>query len=207
MFEIEGFILAGGASSRMGTDKARLRLGRKQFAEHIAEALGGVAQVVTLVGARDFSAAWGMPNAPDVYSGWGALGGLHAALSACRAPWAAVVACDLPFVTRELFRELARLREGYDAVVPVQPDGRWQPLCALYRAAPCLVQAEILIKEGERRPRALLRRVHTRAVAPEELAGLRGAELFFSNVNTPEDYLRATKEGMRNEDEGMKEAG
>src|SRR4051812_1586009 len=97
---IEGFILVGGASSRMGTDKARLELDGRSFVERISAALACVTERVSVVGAREgTSAAWALPVVPDVYAKWGALGGLHGALAACRAPWAAVIACDLPFVT------------------------------------------------------------------------------------------------------------
>jgi molybdopterin-guanine dinucleotide biosynthesis protein A len=147
----------------------------------------------SLVGAPEESAPSHLPVVADVYLKWGALGGLHAALFACRAPWAAVVACDLPFVTGELFARLASLRGNFDAVVPVQGDGRPQPLCALYRVEPCRKRAEELIAAGERRPRALLRAVETRWVEMAELSDTAGAPLFFTNVNTPEDYLEARK--------------
>ena len=193
MIEIEGFILVGGASSRMGTDKAQLHLDGQTFVERIRRALSLAGAQTSLVGALEESATWHLPVVADVYRKWGALGGLHAALAACRAPWAAVVACDLPFVTGELFMHLASLRENFDAVVPVEQDGRPQPLCALYRVEPCRKRAEELIAAGEHRPRALLRAVETRWVAMADLADIKGAPLFFTNVNTPEDYLEARK--------------
>jgi molybdopterin-guanine dinucleotide biosynthesis protein A len=192
MLEVEGFILVGGASSRMGTDKALLFLGGQRFVERIALALRSITEHVSVVGDKELKGAnrnW--PNVPDVHPNWGALGGLHAALSATRAPWAVVVACDLPFVKGELFVRLASLRQDYDAVVPLQADGRKQPLCALYRVEPCAELAREMIAQGERRPRALLERVRTRLVAPEELSDLAGAQDFFSNINNPEDYARA----------------
>jgi molybdopterin-guanine dinucleotide biosynthesis protein A len=194
MFDAEGFILAGGASSRMGTDKARLTLGGRTFTERIAAALGAIAPKISVVSARAGSATLNLPVIEDIYRDCGALGGLHAALSACRAPWAAVVSCDLPFVTGELFTRLGELRTadtGAAAIVPRQADGRPQPLCALYSTARCLELAARLLREGERRPRVLLQQARTRWVAPAELADLADAELFFLNVNTPEDYERA----------------
>ncbi|HYG10586.1 MAG TPA: molybdenum cofactor guanylyltransferase [Pyrinomonadaceae bacterium] len=192
MSDAEGFILAGGASSRMGTDKAQLTLGGRTFLERVAAALGAIAPEISVVGARERLAGSGLPVVEDIYRGCGALGGLHAALLACRAPWAAVVSCDLPFVTGELFTRLCELRtEDAAAIVPRQPDGRPQPLCALYSPARCLELAARLLAEGERRPRVLLQQAQTRWVAPAELADLRDAELFFLNVNTPEDYERA----------------
>ncbi|HEV7859732.1 MAG TPA: molybdenum cofactor guanylyltransferase [Pyrinomonadaceae bacterium] len=190
--DVEGFILVGGASSRMGADKARLFLGGQQFVARIALALGSITEHISVVGDKLLLATDGnWPRVPDVHPNWGALGGLHAALSSARATWAAIVACDLPFVNGELFVRLASLRQDYDAVVPVQADGRRQPLCALYRVTPCVEFAQQLIASGERRPRALLSQVRTRLVAHEELANLSGSQDFFSNINTPEDYARA----------------
>ena len=196
MLEVEGFILIGGASSRMGTDKALLTLGGQSFVERIQAALGEITTETTLVGAESERARWPSVRAvPDIHVKWGALGGLHAALAACHAEWALVVACDLPFVTGELFVRLASLREDFDAIVPVQRDNRWQPLCALYRTNVCRERTAELITAGERRPRALLNLVNTRPVRFEELSDLAGADLFFTNVNTPEDYAYAREEG------------
>ena len=187
---IEGFILVGGLSSRMGTDKARLLVEGRTFVERIAGELARVAQSVTLVGNDSKDLTLKLPSASDVYKVWGALGGVHAAISACRSEWAMVVACDLPFVTTSLFVRLASLRDEYEAVAPIQSDGRPQALCALYRVAPCLNTAETLINSRERRPIALLQSVRTRWVSFAELEDLAGALRFFDNINTPQDYAR-----------------
>lgn len=192
MLDTEGFILAGGLSSRMGVDKSLLRLGRRTLVEIADGALATVSERVRVVGSRPGIEAHGLTVVRDVHEGLGALGGLHAALAVCGAHWAAVVSCDLPFVTAELFARLASLRgKEVDAVAPLQEDGRPQPLCAFYAAARCLEAAERLIRVGELRPRALLRTVRTRWVTFEELSDLEGSDLFFENVNTPADYERA----------------
>ena len=197
MDSIAGFILTGGQSRRMGTDKSRLVLEGQSFVERIAEELSAATSPVTVVGSNMAvtQAGINLPTVPDVYPEWGALGGVHAALAACSARWALVVACDFPFVTRELFARLANLHEGLDAVAPIQSDGIPQPLCALYRVEPCLGQAEQLIKSGERKPIALLQSVHTRWVSFAELSNLEGADSFFDNINTPEDYARMSEKG------------
>jgi molybdenum cofactor guanylyltransferase len=192
MLDTEGFILAGGLSSRMGEDKSRLRLGRRTFVEIAAGALAAISGRVSVVGSRAGVESHGLPVVLDLHEGLGAIGGLHAAFTACEAPWAAVVSCDLPFVTAELFERLASLRgDDLDAVAPVQEDGRPQPLCALYAPTRCLEAAERLIRTGERRPRALLQVVRTRWVPFAELSDLNGSDLFFKNVNTPADYEEA----------------
>lgn len=192
MESIEGFILAGGEARRMGTDKSRLTIGGQTFVGRIAQEVSAVARTVRVVGA----AATDLEAVPDVYPKWGALGGVHSALSACSAEWALVVACDFPLVTSELFNRLANLREGFDAVAPIQSDEVPQPLCSLYRVAPCLAVAESLIKSGERRPIALLQSVETRWVQFDEIASLEGATHFFDNINTPEDYAHLAKKGL-----------
>ena len=192
--QIEAFILAGGASSRMGTDKSQLLLEDQTFVERIAATLQTVTDTIRLVGSSENSTVDStLPSVHDVYPRWGALGGLHAALTACHREWAIVVACDLPFVTAELFRRLAELRADHDTVVPMQPDGRPQPLAALYRAKPCAARATELIEAGRRRPLDLLQTVNTRWVEFAEIANLTQAERFFVNINTPEDYYEATR--------------
>jgi len=192
MFDVEGFILVGGASTRMGSDKAQLKFGAQTGVDRIASALDSIASVIRLVGSREQAHHLQFQNVPDVYERWGAFGGIHAALRACQSPWAAIVACDLPLVTGELFERLWRFAKApCDAVVPVQPDGTQQPLCALYRRETCLPESERLIAGNEHTPRVLLAAVKTRWVEPSELADLNNAEDFFINVNTPGEYERA----------------
>lgn len=184
--QVEAFILAGGQSRRMGTDKSLLAIQNETFSDRIAATLEQVSDAVTLVGARYAHPKY--KSVVDVYPEWGALGGLHAALAACPGEWAIVVACDLPFVTAELFRYLLSIRANHDAVVPVQADGRPQPLAALYRIGPCLQRAAELIESGRRRPLDLLQLVNTHWVPFSDLRNLAQAEKFFVNINTPEDY-------------------
>jgi len=189
--QTEAFILAGGASSRMGTDKSQLRLDNQTFTERIASTLQMLTDSVTVVGRSTLN----LPSVADIYPQWGALGGLHAAFAACKREWAIVVACDLPFVTAELFSHLAGLRMDHEAVVPIQADERPQPLAALYRIEPCLERAAELIETGHRRPLALLDAVKTRWVQFVEIRNLAQSEMFFVNINTPEDYYEATRRG------------
>lgn len=198
MHSIGGFILAGGASRRMGKDKWKLELEGQSFIERITGEMKDVVSSVTVVG--DFTDAvmindelvskLPLKTVPDVFQNWGALGGVHAALSNCDEEWALVVACDFPFVTRELFAYLASQRNGFDAVAPVQRDQIPQPLCTLYRIEPCKTIAERMINSGERKPIALLQSVRTRWVPFSEVGDIAGAGRFFDNINTPQDYER-----------------
>jgi molybdopterin-guanine dinucleotide biosynthesis protein A len=190
---VEGFILVGGTSSRMGTDKSRLILNGLTFTEQLATVLAQITSTVRLVGSG--CAHPGLEAVGDVFTHWGALGGLHAALAGCRREWSLVVACDLPFITPNLLARLAELRQDFEAVAPLQQNGFLQPLCALYRVDPCLERCEALIRAGERRPLALLEAVKSRFVKFDELSDLDDSEQFFDNINTPEDYSRARQKG------------
>lgn len=174
----------------MGTDKSQLRIQNQTFTDRIAGALLHVTDSVTLVGSQQQNLRF--QSVADVYPQWGALGGLHAALANCQREWALVVACDLPFVTAEVFKHLAALAMDHDAVVPLQADDRPQPLAALYRVEPCLERANELIQAGRRRPLDLLQLVNTRWVPFSEIRNLDQAERFFANINTPDDYEAAT---------------
>jgi molybdopterin-guanine dinucleotide biosynthesis protein A len=218
MHEIEGFILAGGASSRMGRDKSQLRLGGKTVVERAAIALSAIApKSITLVGEPNRQALeLKLPNdmsirlrvIPDVPvekqnsdakdRPRAAIIGLYTALSHGEKEWLAVLACDLPFVTGELFERLVFLLENnkaksknFDAVVPIQPGGRMQPLCALYRPATCLSVVREMLAGDDWSLQKLLRGVKTRFVRFDEISDLRCAEYFFFNVNTREDYAIA----------------
>ena len=200
MFDVEGYILVGGLSSRMGSDKSQLVFGRQTGVARVATALRALSSRVRVVGARDQGTGAGLENVPDLYERWGALGGIQTALAACESEYAVITACDLPLINAELLVRLWGFvgQTESDAIVPLQPDERPQPLCAIYRREYCAAAAQQLIAQGEHKPRALLAKVRTRWVKFSELSDLPGASDFFLNVNTPGDYERAKKILVRN---------
>jgi molybdopterin-guanine dinucleotide biosynthesis protein A len=200
MLDVEGFILVGGASSRMGADKSRLLMNGKTMTSMIAEALRPVTSEVSLVGSLAGGSDSSLRVIPDLHERWGPLGGIQAALHACETAYCLVVACDLPFLTTELFTHLLQLRDDEDtveAVVPLQSDGRPQPLCAVYQKTPCLLATEKSIALDEHTPRAMLNKVNTRYVKFDEFANLPDSEHFFFNLNRREDYERAREIARR----------
>jgi molybdopterin-guanine dinucleotide biosynthesis protein A len=140
MISVEGYVLAGGLSSRMGRKKANIMLGDTTLAERAVVALSAITGNVAVVGNIEVNEPLVrvVPDEPAKSDSRGAIVGLYSALRNAKTEWTAVLACDLPFVTSELVVRLARMAESLpDAacVVPVQPDGRTQPLCGIYRTA------------------------------------------------------------------------
>lgn len=70
-----------------------------------------------------------------------------------------VMACDIPRVDSDFVNELLRSAGDVDAVVPRQPDGRVEPLLAVYRREPVLAAAEVALNAGQRRMTELLERL------------------------------------------------
>lgn len=195
MPEFEGFILAGGASSRMGENKAHLKLGSETFIERAARALSAIEPHRTfLVGDfADENKLRGVEILPDVFKSnrRASIIGLHAALFHAETEWIAVLACDLPFASGALFKRLtAFIQHDVEAIVPLQKDERAQPLCALYRKT-CLPKIEAALKSDDWSLNKLLLKLETRFVRFEETSDLPNAENFFFNVNTPADFALA----------------
>lgn len=130
-----GFVLVGGASRRMGRDKALLPLGGTTMVEQIAARVRAAAGNVTLIGSPEKYGHLGFNVVPDEIENCGPLGGLYTALRLTKADWNVLVACDMPGVTEAFLRHLFDAAEGSDAdcVVP-EIDGKVDPLCAVYHA-------------------------------------------------------------------------
>src|SRR2546423_1031019 len=133
MIKVSGFILAGGKSSRMSTDKVLLRFDGRTLLESALERMGKVTTSVSIVGARPDLAGYA-PVIQDIYQNCGPLGGIHAALASSRDEWNLMLAVDMPFVPAELLKKLLASAEESQCLVtvPRTKDGL-QPLCAVYR--------------------------------------------------------------------------
>ena len=185
-----GFVLVGGRSSRMGTDKALLRLGGQTLLERALAVLRGVCREVAVAGDPARFASYAV-TLPDVFPACGPLSGIHAALRDSPAELNFVLAVDMPNVSTELVAFLLALAAGCDAVVTVPRTGRgFQPLCAVYRPSFATV-AEQALRTGRYKIDALFAGLSIRAVGEPELMAAGFSEQSFVNLNTPEDVQAA----------------
>jgi molybdenum cofactor guanylyltransferase len=188
--EADGFVTAGGKSSRMGRDKAWLELDGVLMIERVIAALRPVTASVTIIANRPEYGRLNLPVVADTHFDVGPLEAIRTSLANSRQPRVVLVGCDLPFVTSQLFAHLLRADDSAQAVVPLDEGCRIEPLCAVYATAALDAVTE-LIESGERKVSRLFERIPTRFVAFDELRPLRGAGLFFENINSPADYERA----------------
>jgi molybdopterin-guanine dinucleotide biosynthesis protein A len=185
---VAGAVLTGGASERMGTDKARLAIAGVASATRVARCLASLCEDVVLVGGDPPADAPGR-RAPDAQGPRCALRGLVSALEAVTAERALVVATDLPFVTPDLLLALVAWPEA-DAVVPRSADGS-HPLCALYQREPALAVARRHLAEQRLALSALLDAIDTRYFGGDDLLAVDPRGVALTNLNTPEDVARA----------------
>ena len=185
---VSGAVLTGGASARMGRDKAHLPVGGVASATRVAARLAALCEDVVLVGGDPPAEASGR-RAPDVPGPRCALRGLVGALEACRAERVLVVATDLPFVSADLLLALIAWPVA-DALVPRDARGA-HPLCALYRREPVLDVARRLLADERLAMRELLAAVDTRYLEGADLAAVDPDGRALTNLNTPEDLARA----------------
>lgn len=185
---ISAAVLAGGASSRMGRDKAFAKIRGVAAAARIAQLLGDLFEEVLLVGGEPPREAPGRRVA-DPEGPTSALRGLTSALDAAAGERVLVVATDLPLVTRALLLALVAWPEA-DAVVPRTDDG-CHPLCALYRRDTALPVARSRLAAGELKLSGLLDALDTRYLDGRDLEQVDPEGIALINVNTPEDLARA----------------
>ena len=192
--EITAIVLAGGHSSRLGMDKARLKLGGVRT---LLESVVGLVKclstdvIVVSDAVTEVAEARCVRDAiPDV----GSLGGLYSGLLAACFPYCLVVACDMPFLNSQLLCYMAERPRNYDVLVPRLGGGvlgyELHPLHAIY-AKRCLPAIEQVLTSGSRAIHDIYPMVRTVYLDEEEIVGLDRDGLSFFNINTPQDLAQA----------------
>ena len=186
-------IQAGGQSSRMGEDKALKPFLGRPLIQRVIERLTPIADEMIVTTNRP--AEYGFLNqrlVPDLRPGRGALGGLYTAIDSATSPFIAVVACDMPFASKNFFESAYSLmvKEEADVVIAKTDEG-YEPFHALYRRETCLPAIEAAISAGQWKVVAWLPQVNVRTLSPDEAKEFDPSGLCFWNVNTPEDFAKA----------------
>ena len=196
---IAGFILAGGQSSRMGVDKGLLEIAGEPMIVRASRLVGSaVGTAAVVVGTPEKYQALGLRAIADDWPGCGPLGGIATALRASDADWNLMVACDLPYLTREWLEFLLqRARDSTEeAVVAMNPAPEnkrgAEPLCAMYHKG-CEPTLRRALERGVRKVMDGLAELRVEVIEPKEWKGFDSDGLLFKNVNTPADYEQAKR--------------
>jgi len=187
---VRGFVLAGGASSRFGSDKTLVSYKGRPLVVHALDALRDLGQnprVVTSDAAayRRWTSAFVLGEHP----GMGPAEGVRAALASTRAPWSLVLSADMPRVDARLLRVLLR---GAEAAVPepsgavcfIDGAGRRHPFPGLYSRSGISVFARLDPGTSMQR---FLEESGATFLGPETARSEVDLDAALWNVNRPED--------------------
>jgi len=148
--DITGILLAGGKSSRMGTDKGFLKLNKKSFIEYSMEALQPlVSQMIIVANNPDYD-VFKIKRIDDLIKDAGPLAGIYSGLKHSKTEYNLVLSCDIPLMKTEILEKLIEAQDGCQDVIQIVSNGKSMPLIALYKKT-CATIFYKLLQNDERR--------------------------------------------------------
>ena len=200
--DVRGYVLAGGASSRFGRDKALVRFGETPLLLQIVDLAQSCTSDVTIVaGGQKYGEFGGeLKVVEDRWPAAGPLGGIitaleHTAVTAPDCRWNLILSCDMPFLSRgwlEFLVECARASAAETQVILPHSAHGPEPLCACYRtdAAGAL---KSVFDRGVRKVTEALKQVRTEVLDESAWKRFDSAGRLFWNMNTPADFEEAQR--------------
>src|ERR1035437_2601435 len=195
---VAAFILAGGASSRMGRDKGLLEFGGVPLIFRTAHLLMPIVATVTVVGSPNRYAVLGLHAIADEVvreegTSQGPLAGIASALRTTSTPWNLILACDLPYLTVDWLNWLlSRAMDSRAQIVVPRTSQGLEPLAAVYHRE-CAETIDAAIARGVRRVTDAVAELRSEPVHASEWRGFDSDGLVLRNMNAPEDYEAAKK--------------
>ncbi len=187
MEDVTAFVLAGGHSSRMGSDKAMLSFGGQTLLQRALQTAAMVAGRTVIVGPKERYAGFS-EVIEDKFVDCGPLGGIHAALGATHTDLNLVLSVDMPLMRANFLLWLVQQAKAASELIVV-PDalGGPQPLCAVYRRK-LLAAAEQALQRGDYKIGKLFSVVATRYIVEPEIVAAGFSVEVFENINTRQEY-------------------
>ena len=184
-------ILAGGKSSRMREDKSLIRIDGITILELLARQLLPLAAEVLISSNDPASHGFlGLPLVPDESPGCGPIMGILSCLSAARYEKVFFTPCDIPGLPAEFITDLLVRAQSADLVMPLDAQGRYEPLLAVYSRSLVPLIRELVVA-GERRIVSILGLPGIKA----DFVSLAG-QTWYRNLNSPEDLLAMGHSGL-----------
>lgn len=189
------FILAGGRSSRMGTDKGLMDFRGKPMIESVGDVLRPLFSNIVIVSNNPAYTKFGFEVIPDDIPAAGPLGGIITGLRFSKTDWSFFVACDMPLVSVPVIETLTNLTEqpssSVSDVILYQKDSRFEPLCALYHKK-SLIKFEECAGRGNFKLQVAISLMNRTSVNWNKISRSEGDP--FVNINTPDELGRHEKQ-------------
>lgn len=182
---VAALVLAGGRSSRLGFDKALIRMDGQPLVHWLPAQLSHMFAPVVVVADQPGRFAVPGPQVFDAVPDAGPLAGIAAGLAAIPGAAAFVCACDMPLLRPALLQRLVGAFDGYDLAIP-ERGGRLEPLCAVY-SVNCLPVIQRLLASRRLRVSGVAAEVRTRVVTEAEWRETDPHGDSFLSINTAAD--------------------
>ncbi len=186
---VTGIILAGGKSSRMGTEKGLQELCGKPLITYAIRVLSGFCSEIIISSSSDAYQSFSFEVVADEFPGIGPMGGIYSALKHSKTEKNLVLSCDLPFVSEELMSFILENSAGYQVAVPWLGNQHYEPLCGFYNIS-LLDRIESYIQNGNYKLPDLFEEISiNRLIISSSLEFYK--EHLFLNVNSKSDLATA----------------
>jgi molybdopterin-guanine dinucleotide biosynthesis protein A len=189
-----GIILSGGKNTRMGENKAFIRINGERIIDRTIRIFRELFQEIVLVTNEPLAyLEFDVKIVTDIVKGKAALGGIYTGLFHASCEHAFVCPCDMPFLSVDFIRYMQGRIKGYDVVVPLEPEG-FQPLHAIYSRR-CMPAIKQRIDEDRLKISGFYKQARVLEIQPEVIASFDPEGRMFLNVNSP-DELEGAKKGV-----------
>ncbi|WKZ70311.1 MAG: molybdenum cofactor guanylyltransferase [Melioribacteraceae bacterium] len=149
--KINGIILSGGKSSRMGEDKALLKVGTRTIIEIMIDKLKPFCnEIIISADETEKYSQFGYKVVPDKFKNGGPLAGIYSSLIESNTEKNFIISCDLPLVSSEVIEKLINCNSTKEIILPVT-NGKYHQLCGVYSKSVLEKSESILNTEEEKR--------------------------------------------------------
>ncbi len=181
-----GAILSGGENKRFPIIKGFIKIDNERIIERGVKLLKKYfSNVIISTNNPEIYFYLGIPMFGDVVNQRGPVAGLLTCLLNADNENIFVMACDMPFVKKEIIELIVSYSDGHDAIVPVY-NSQTQPLLAIYnkRITPVIKD---LLKNNKRSLRTLLNNINVKYINEQDIVSIDREGVSFKNINTLED--------------------
>ncbi|TRX21700.1 molybdenum cofactor guanylyltransferase [Flavobacterium franklandianum] len=186
---INAYILAGGKSSRMGTDKGLLLFEGKPMIQYVMEQMQPIFDKIVIVSNNLEYEKFGLEVIPDLIKAIGPAGGIYTALNHSDCQLNFMVSCDMPFVTAAAIEFILKNAQE-NQIVLLENQGKIEPLFGIYSKECEEIWLQLIGQEKVKLQDMVLHfRLKTIPVENNEIF----AATFFKNINTKEDFNNVSK--------------
>ena len=196
-------ILAGGFSSRFGSDKGILKIANRSLIAHVAKTVNSIVnEIIVVTNSKKKIETYSKEVNElkikfflDIYDDIGPLAGALTGLKNANGTYSLIVPFDTPFLSKNILSLLFKLCKNRSAVIPRWPNGHIEPLHAVYLTKETLKAAKNAIAQKETKVRAMIQRLTDVYYLSTETIRKYDSELLtFLNINTPSDLEIAKKQ-------------